>query len=414
MSKSRYFLEQSIPELDDLLKKGLFEKEEITHIIKKRTDFEHRIASRGSKSRDYLKYIEFEKNLEKLRKKRYVRLNTVGLVNTKPSISDWSQSRRILFIFDRSIKKFPNDLLLWENYLIYLKSEKLFKKIYKVYNQLLKLHPNSIESWIDAASFEFNVIGSAKNARILYQKSLRFNNDSIKLWLSYFTFELNYISKLLSRRQILGLITERQQLENDISELQKVDIDDEDKELIQLDSSDLKDELNQLPDADLNMLGSPETNPALKGDIALTIYDIMIDSLIKNKKSRFGLNYNQFNEFEFIFENSTRILKLIKNYNNLNRVYLSNHIINKLLNLQLIPSTIILDITLFLEYDDSNLIDNLQSSTKKYFAYKSKLNDENEKELKNLYINYIIENFISNDNIDETTKKIINSIIKKL
>lgn len=65
-------------------------------IMRRRTDFEHRINSRGSKSRDYLKYVEFESNLEKLRKKRYNRLSSVGLINTKPSISDWADRKSVV------------------------------------------------------------------------------------------------------------------------------------------------------------------------------------------------------------------------------------------------------------------------------------------------------------------------------
>lgn len=69
--KVRYYLEQSVPELEDLKAKGLFDKNEITMIMRRRTDFEHRIQGRGSKPRDFLKYADFEGNLEKLRKKRY-------------------------------------------------------------------------------------------------------------------------------------------------------------------------------------------------------------------------------------------------------------------------------------------------------------------------------------------------------
>jgi U3 small nucleolar RNA-associated protein 6 len=418
-AKTRYYLEQSIPELDDLFKKGLFTKEEITHIIKKRTDFEHRLASRGSKTRDYLKYIDFEKNLEKLRSKRYNRLNSVGLVNTKPSISDWAGERRVLFIFDRSVQKFPSDFLLWENYLNYLKTQKLFKKIYKVYNQLLKLHPSSVESWINAASFEFDFVGSAKNARILFQKGLRFNKHSSKLWFAYLTFELNYISKLLSRRQLLGLMTEKQQLEHQVSEAKDVEMDEEDSGLIKLDNDLVKSELNSLPDADLNMLGSPETNPALKGDVALTIYDVMIETLINQKKEHFGMSYSShFNEYEFKIESAYKALSIFQDYDNLSKTYLASHVINKLLNeYSSDPKVIILDVLLLLRFDDNKaqVIDTLQSSTNKYLAYKSKLSsDDSKTELKSLFVEYLIENFISNEKVDDSTKKIMNSIIKKL
>lgn len=39
------------------------------------------------------------------------------------------------------------------------------------------------------------------------------NLESLELWLNYAQFELTYISKLLARRKVLGLITEKQQRE---------------------------------------------------------------------------------------------------------------------------------------------------------------------------------------------------------
>jgi len=397
--------------------------------MRRRTDFEHRINSRGSKPRDYLKYVEFELNLEKLRKKKYKRLSSVGLINTKPSISDWAYERRILFIFDRSIKKFPNDFTLWENYLNFAKKQKLFKKIYKIYTNLLQLHPTSINSWINAANFEFEYIGSAKNARILFQKALRFNKDSKKLWLTYTIFELSYITKLINRRKLLGLITEKQQIEHEISErvAQKNEYDnDEDNEdddahndLIQLpniSNEELKSELNNLPDADLNMLGNPETNPALKGDVALTIFDICINTLFNLKKS------NIETEFEFKFKLCQDFLNIFIKFIDLNRLYLSNHIIEYLLiNFPKEIEVIFLDITLPLKFEDLNLnsnsfINSLQNSTKKYIAYKEKFinNNQDKLKLKSKYSNFLIENYLQLENIDEKTKIILQSIIKKL
>ncbi|CCH46381.1 U3 small nucleolar RNA-associated protein [Wickerhamomyces ciferrii] len=413
----------SVPELEDLIKKGLFEKNEITMIMRRRTDFEHRINSRGSKARDYLKYVDFEKNLEKLRKKRYNRLSSVGLINTKPSISDWASERRILFILDRGVQKFPNEFQLWETLLQFAKEQKLFKKIYKIYTNLLQLHPTSINSWISAANFEYEYVGSAKNARILFQKGLRFNKDSKKLWLSYTIFELSYINKLINRRKILGLITEKQQYEHEKSEklASKEQLEnDEHSDLIQLSNYDnisndeLKTQLNSLPDADLNMLGNPETNPALKGDVALTIFDICIETLSKLKTSTFQ------SEFEFKYDISKEFLKIFDKFEDLNREYLVGHVVNYLLNnFNNELDVLILDITLplrNLSINSENFIDNLQISTKKFIAYKGKLNSNDDKsQLKLKFSSYLIENFLQNDEIeDENIKQILHSIIKKL
>lgn len=69
-SRTRYYLEQCIPEVDDLVQKNLFTKNEVNKIMRKRTDFEHRLSSRGSSISDYIRYIEYEKNVNALRLKR--------------------------------------------------------------------------------------------------------------------------------------------------------------------------------------------------------------------------------------------------------------------------------------------------------------------------------------------------------
>ncbi|GME74017.1 unnamed protein product [Ambrosiozyma monospora] len=210
--KARYFLEQSVPELQDLEKKKLFTKKEVTMIMRRRTDFEHRIMGRGSKPADYLAYYRYEKTLEKLRKKRYNRLKPI--IDTKPSISDWASQRRVFFLFDRAVNKFPKSLDLWSNYLRYARKHGSVKVIYKVYTQLLSLQPRNVNVWLSAVHYEFEYNKNVKSARTLFKRCLRFNGDQNEVWFEFIKFELNYLSKLLIRRKLFGLITERQQRED--------------------------------------------------------------------------------------------------------------------------------------------------------------------------------------------------------
>jgi U3 small nucleolar RNA-associated protein 6 len=410
-SKVRYYLEQSVPELEDLQKKGLFDKQEINLVMRRRTDFEHRLSSRGSKPRDYLKYVEFETNLEKLRSKRYSRLSSVGLVHTKPSISDWASERRITFIYDRGVQKFPNDFQIWENYISFAKKQKMFKKIYKIYTQLLQLHPTSIASWISAANFEFEYVGSAKNARTLFQRSLRFNKDSKKLWLTYTIFELSYITKLLNRRKILGLMTEKQQLEHEASEKKAME-EDGLIELPGVTDSELKGQLNSLPDVDMNMLGNPETNPALRGDVALTVFDVCMETLFKLKTN------TNITEFEFKYDLCQEFLGVFDKFEALDRLYLGQHVVNYLIRqFAQEPKSVVLDVTLPLRnatFHDENLIEVLQAATKKYMAYKAKAQDREKSELKSLFSQFLSEKFLQDTSIEDKTKQIIVAITKRL
>ena len=67
---------QSLPELQDLVHKELFTQDEVKAIIKKRTEYEHTLLRRTAKKSDFLRYIEYEMNLESLRQKRQRRSST--------------------------------------------------------------------------------------------------------------------------------------------------------------------------------------------------------------------------------------------------------------------------------------------------------------------------------------------------
>jgi len=95
-------MEEMIPELEDLQAKKLFSPAEIKVIVKKRTDFEYRIKAKIPHLPDFLRYIQYEVNLERLRVKRKERLTEP----VQPSASDVSSNRRISFIFDRALRKF--------------------------------------------------------------------------------------------------------------------------------------------------------------------------------------------------------------------------------------------------------------------------------------------------------------------
>lgn len=95
-------MEEMIPELEDLQAKKIFSPSEIKVIVKKRTDFEYRIKAKIPHLPDFLRYIQYEVNLERLRVKRKEKLPAP----MQPSASDVSSNRRVSFIFDRALRKF--------------------------------------------------------------------------------------------------------------------------------------------------------------------------------------------------------------------------------------------------------------------------------------------------------------------
>lgn len=447
-NRTRYYLEQCIPELDDLVEKGLFTKAEISKIMKRRTDFEHRLNSRGSSTSDYIKYIAYETDVEKLRKKRLKRILQAGRTN---SISDWSIENRIAFIYQRGSNKFPGDLKFWAMYLNFLKTRgqrKSYKKIHTVYNQLLKLHPNNVDVWISCAKYEYEDHANFKSCRNIFQNGLRFNPESAKLWFEYVKFELNFVAKLINRRKVLGLIDERAQ------ELDMLNSAQSDKETstggeskdegasairIPTTGDQMKDKLNDLPEANINMLGSAETNPALRGDIALTIYDTAMETLgkycLRKHKGYYTTGSDKSFEkelnkdaVEFLFKETFRYIDLFDQFSDLDRAYLINHILqywkNDIYGIslekdlpELFAKTIFMDITLNVRYMNLEDLDTdqLELAVRKYFAYRAKLEPRILSTVSEDFKAYFKKTFI--DPIDEGNDprfKVLNAIYQKL
>lgn len=199
--KAQYFIEQSFPEIIDLQKKKIFTSAEIKSIIRKRTEFEHALSRRIVKKEDFLKYVEYEMNLEALRKKRVKRLNIKG----KLTISDWGGVRRIFFIFERATRKFYGDVDLWLQYILYAQHEKSTRVLGKVIASALQFHPTKPKLWIFAGYHELNWNGNISAARALMQQGIRLNKYSHELWVEYCRIELIYIIKLFTRQKILGI-----------------------------------------------------------------------------------------------------------------------------------------------------------------------------------------------------------------
>ena len=152
----------------------------------------------------------------------------------------------------------------------------------------------------------------------------RFNPDVAKLWYEYIKFELNFVTKLINRRKVMGLITEREQELDMLNEQNDAAHEDEEKATsLQAPSTgdNMKDKLNDLPEADMSMLGNEETNPALRGDIALAIYDLAMKTLSKhyiNKhKGYYAVSDDATNKelqkdaLLFLFEKSTEYIKSV-------------------------------------------------------------------------------------------------------
>lgn len=395
MSFIRRNLERQVPELRDLEKTGLFSKSETHAIMRRRTDFEHRCASRGTQPKDFLKYAAFEINLEKLRRKRKSRLSED---EARRSLSDSTGFRNAIFIFDRAVSKFPAESEIWLQYLKFAKEKDAVKTVYRVYGKMLLMQPRNIDAWLLAAKYEFEVNFNAAGTRELYQRGLRLNPESSELWLSYATFELAYVAKLLARRKVLGLMTEKSQEKDEqdrAEELQRRkegDGDDDDiseNHDVILIADDLV--LKSLPDKDMSVLGNPDTNPVLKGDVALTIFDLAVPELTKHAEK------DRKTTVAFAFADD--FLAVIDKFESLDRDHLYGHVVRYLQHhFALDVRTALTDLVLPLRtvnVKDSNLAELLQLSVNKFNAYRAKMEADAKAEFVGLFVRYIEDRFIA-------------------
>jgi len=259
--KARYFLEQSIPELKELERKKIFTPEEITAIAKKRSDFEHKINARGSAPTDYAQYAEFEINVDLLRRKRVKRFGIRATMH--------NGQRRIFFVFDRGVRKFPGDTKLWMQAIEYARSQKALKKVTQMLTGVLRLHPTKPELWIYAARFALEENGDMTEARGYMQRGLRFCKNSKQMWLQNFRLEMSWVAKIFARRRILGIESVKRN-----EEQIKVSGEDDDVMMLpKLTAEDIVPEEEQEDKVYVTALENLEATPIMSGAIPVAIFD---------------------------------------------------------------------------------------------------------------------------------------------
>ncbi|KAI9763968.1 MAG: U3 snoRNP protein [Candelina submexicana] len=279
--KARFFLEQSVPELQELERKKIFTKAEITSIAKKRSDFEHKINARGSHPSDYARYVEFEMNLETLRRKRIKRLGVKS--------SGHTGQRRIFFVLDRATRKFNGDIGLWMQYMDFARKEKANKKMTQILTSVLRMHPTKPELWIYAAQYAIHEHADMTAARSYMQRGLRFCKASRALWLEFAKLEMIYISKIAARRKILGLDKPRPTKAED-------QVDENKISLPELTAEDINPSLGRDDTIDEVALQNLSATPALKGAIPMVVFDTAMKQF-QNDATLGERFFNMFAEF---------------------------------------------------------------------------------------------------------------------
>ena len=106
-----------VNELDDLERRGVFSRREIAEIVKQRRKFEYRLKRPSPLKQDYLAYIEYEKQLDSLRRLRKKSVAREAKKKTMKSVSDFAGVSRILEIYQLAVMRYKGDIDLWFRYL---------------------------------------------------------------------------------------------------------------------------------------------------------------------------------------------------------------------------------------------------------------------------------------------------------
>ncbi|KAF8796088.1 U3 small nucleolar RNA-associated protein 6 like protein [Argiope bruennichi] len=192
-------LEHTLPELEEMERIGLFTKNEIKSIIKKRNNLEYKLRRMQKRKEDFLKYIEYEMTLLNLIEKRRERL----LCEAKKAEIDSSIAKRINRLFKAVISRYPEDEKLWLDQIKFCKRMKWFDTISALHTRLLQVHSKNPSLWIMAAKWEMEENRSPENARTILQRGVLINPMSGILWREYFRMELMYTDLIQKRRAIL-------------------------------------------------------------------------------------------------------------------------------------------------------------------------------------------------------------------
>ena len=192
-------VEDMLPEVYELQQLGILSPHEAKTVIKTRTDFEYKMRRRISKKDDFLKFIDYELKLEKLKQSRISKMGA-------SEISEGARYRslqRIHFIFQKCLRKYKTDVFLWIRYLQFCKEVNSSRSLGLAFVESLKYNPKCIKIWIMSAKNEMESNKNITAARSIFMQGIKLNEKSVQMWSEYFRLEALYVEKLQKRQQIM-------------------------------------------------------------------------------------------------------------------------------------------------------------------------------------------------------------------
>ena len=196
----------------------VFSGVEVKSIIKTTTDFEYTLKRRELQPADYMKYLLYEVNLDKLRsvRSKHIESKLGSNKEKKAELRNIEAQfiRHVCYVFERATRRFPTDMGVgfWTEYVAYLQTTRSSNILQSVLGKALSLYPKHEEFYIMAAVHEIDVNQNAQAARIVLQRGIRAmgktsssSDGNTNLWLRYFELELWNAARITERQKVLSL-----------------------------------------------------------------------------------------------------------------------------------------------------------------------------------------------------------------
>lgn len=249
-------------------------------MVRKRTDFEHRVLSPGSRAPDFLAYAEWEARLESLRARRCARMGVRQLTHQHAAPARLSQ------LHERGVARDPGSVELWRSYLAHLARIGAAKRWRRVAARALRLHPQDAALWT-LAGRRAAANGDMDGARAYFMRGCRFCRG-VEVWAEYARVEMEWLARVEARgkgRKAVAAVRAEQTVDEGDQIMLKDGEDDDDTEGSE-DGGDMIPDADRLAYkelerkslrpkiADEDAVKKLEKSPALGGAIPRAIFDI--------------------------------------------------------------------------------------------------------------------------------------------
>ncbi|GAA6056822.1 hypothetical protein JCM3770_003586 [Rhodotorula araucariae] len=204
-----------------LTAKKVFTRDEISDIVAKRRGFELSLAQgRGTKPSDYLRYIDYERKLERLRRARAARIASAG----NKSLSDHSIPAHITQLHRLAVRRFPESLELWDASIAHALTQASPLLVSRTLAAAIAMHPTHTPYWVMASQWESDGDrkgmggGNTEGARRLCMRALRFlkgrkgarrddgeDGPEELVWREWIRVEVAFVERLRERWAVLGI-----------------------------------------------------------------------------------------------------------------------------------------------------------------------------------------------------------------